>query len=152
MGAISYRESRDLDVPIDRMFDLVADVERYPQFVPLLRDAEIIGRFDRGYETDQTLTLGLLTYRYRTRTQLDRPRSIVVTSDDQGFSVLDIRWLFTPTGPCRCRVDFSFDCELRSILFQSIGSLLVGQMALTMVNAFETRAREQMNSQEGLPR
>lgn len=142
MAGISHRESRDIDVPIERMFDLVADVERYPQFLPLLREARIVGHFDSGYETEQTLALGPLVHRFRTRTQLDRPRCVAVTSEDRSFCLFDIRWLFTPTAAGRCRADFSLNCEFRSILLQSFGGLLVGQMALTMVDAFAMRARK----------
>ena len=96
MARISHRESREIAVSTERMFNLVADVERYPEFVPLLREATIVGRFDSGYETEQTLALGPLAHRFRSRTQLDRPRSVVVTSEDRSFCLLDIRWFFTP--------------------------------------------------------
>lgn len=152
MAGISHRESRDLDVPVERMFDLVADVERYPEFLPLMREARIVGHFDGGYETEQTLALGPLTHRFRTRTQLDRPRSIVVTSDDGIFCLFDIRWLLTRTAARRCCVDLVLNCEFRSMLLQSLGDLLVGQMALTMVNAFSMRAREQSDDQDRLSR
>ncbi len=69
----SHRESRVVDVSIERMFDLVADVERYPEFLPLMREATVISRCAGGYETEQVLALGLLAYRFRTRTTLNPP-------------------------------------------------------------------------------
>jgi len=150
MARISHRESREIAVSTERMFNLVADVERYPEFVPLLREATIVGRFDSGYETEQTLALGVLAHRFRTRTQLDRPRSVVVTSADRSFCLFDIRWSFTPTAERCCRTDFSLNCEFRSILLGPIGGVLVGQMALTMVNAFAMRARKVAGDQDRL--
>jgi coenzyme Q-binding protein COQ10 len=132
------------------MFNLVADVERYPEFVPLLRKARVVGRFDGGYETEQTLALGPLAHSFRTRTQLDRPHSIVVTSDDRSFCLFDVRWSFAPTAERCCRIDFSLECEPRSIWLRPIGDVLVGQMALSMVQAFATRARHLSRDHERL--
>lgn len=141
MARISHRESREIGVSTERMFNLVADVERYPEFVPLLRKARIVRRFDGGYETEQTLALGPLAHCFRTRTRLDRPHSVVVTSDDRSFCLFDVRWSFTPKAERRCHIDFSLRCEPRSVWLRPVGDVLVGQMALTMVQAFATRAR-----------
>ena len=138
----SHRESRVVDVSIERMFDLVADVERYPEFLPLMREATVIRRCASEYETEQVLALGLLAYRFRTRTALNPPGSIIVTSADRNFRRFDIRWSFAPAPEGRCQVDFALDCEVGSIWLKPLGDVLVGQMALTMVNAFATRARK----------
>ena len=150
MAGISHRESREVGVSTERMFNLVADVERYPEFIPLLRKATIVGRFDSGYETEQTLALGPLAHCFRTRTQLDRPNSVVVTSDDRSFCLFDIRWLFRPTAERCCHIDFSLKCEPRSIWLRPVGDVLMGQMALTMVQAFATRARTLTSDQDRL--
>lgn len=141
MAGISHRENREIVVSTERMFNLVADVERYPEFLPLLRNATIVRRFDGGYETEQTLALGPLSHRFRTHTVLDRPRSIVVTSADRSFRRFDIRWSFAPASEGRCRIDFTLDCEVRSIWLRPVSDVLVAQMAFTMVNAFAARAR-----------
>ncbi|RUQ27941.1 MAG: type II toxin-antitoxin system RatA family toxin [Candidatus Competibacteraceae bacterium] len=142
MTRTSHRESRVVAIAAEGLFDLVADVERYPEFIPLMREARIIQRYDRGYETEQVLALGLLERRFRTRTELDPPRSIVVTSADRIFRRFDILWSFAPVSEGQCRIDFALDCEVRSIWLKPIGDALVGPMALTMVNAFVQRARK----------
>lgn len=142
MTRTSHRESRVVAIAAERLFDLVADVERYPEFIPLMREARIIQRHDRGYETEQVLALGLLERRFRTHTELDPPRSIAVTSADRIFRRFDIRWSFTPASEGQCRIDFALDCEVRSIWLKPVGDALVGPMALTMVNAFVQRARK----------
>ncbi|MCC8988402.1 MAG: type II toxin-antitoxin system RatA family toxin [Candidatus Contendobacter sp.] len=142
MTRTSHRESRVVAIAAELLFGLVADVERYPEFIPLMREARIIQRHDRGYETEQVLALGLLQRRFRTRTELDPPRVITVTSADRIFRRFDIRWVFTPTLEGPCRIDFALDCEVRSIWLKPISDVLVGPMALTMVNAFVQRARK----------
>lgn len=138
----SHRESRVVAVSTERMFDLVADVERYPEFLPLMRKATIVRRYASAYETEQELALGLLAYRFRTRTDLNPPSSIGVTSADQNFRRFDIRWSFAPTPEGYCRIDFALDCEVRSFWLKPLGDALVAQMALTMINAFVARARK----------
>ena len=67
----THRESRAIALPPEWLFDIVADVERYPEFLPLMRAARIVRRYPKAYETEQTLALGLLLHRFRTRTELD---------------------------------------------------------------------------------
>ncbi|CDH44177.1 type II toxin-antitoxin system RatA family toxin [Candidatus Contendibacter odensensis] len=137
-----YRASRVVAVSGEQIFDLVADVERYPEFLPLMRKALIIRRDPRSYETQQTLALGLMIYRFRTRTELNRPHSIRVTSTDWAFRRFEIGWSFTPTPDGQCRVDFVLDCEIRALWLNPFGEVLVAQMGLTMVDAFVTRAHQ----------
>ena len=136
----THRESRAIALSPEWLFDVVADVERYPEFVPLMLDAKIVHRGDDAYETEQRLALGLLMHRFRTRTELDRPRRITVLSDDRSFCRFDIRWTFSPLADDHCHVDFALDCETRSLWLMPVIQLLILPMATTMVSAFEARA------------
>ena len=91
-----HRESRVVAVSTEQMFDLVADVESYPEFLPLMREARIVSRHASGYETEQVLMLGLLAYRFRTHTELEPPHAIAVTSADRNFRRFEIRWSLAP--------------------------------------------------------
>jgi coenzyme Q-binding protein COQ10 len=137
----THRESRAIARPAEEIFDIVADVERYPEFLPLIREARIFNRVEDKYETEQSLALGLLTQRFRTHTVLDRPRGITVVSADRSFCRFDIRWQFSPLGEDRCHVDFTLDCETNSFFLMPIIELLVLPMAVSMVAAFEARAQ-----------
>lgn len=141
MFKTSHRENRIVAVSAERLFDVVADVERYPEFVPLMQQATVVRRSARAYETEQVLTLGLLVYRWRTHTELDPPRSIHVTTADPNFQYLLIRWSFAPEPDGQCRVDFELDCAVRWFWFKPLGDAVVARMALTTVDAFVTRAR-----------
>ncbi|MCC9000323.1 MAG: type II toxin-antitoxin system RatA family toxin [Candidatus Contendobacter sp.] len=142
MALTPYRASRVIAVSGEQIFDLVADVERYPEFLPLMREALIVRRDANAYETQQTLALGLLIYRFRTRTELNRPHSIRVTSADWAFRRFNIDWSFTPTPEGQCRVDVVLDCAIRALWMNPLGDVLVAQMGLTMVDAFVTRVRQ----------
>ncbi len=136
----SHHESRLVAIAPERMFDLVADVEHYPEFLPLMREARVVHRTADAYETEQVLALGLLAYRFRSRTVLNPPHSITVTSADRSFRRFDICWSFAPAPEGGCRIAFSLDCEFRSPWLKPLGDVWAAQMALTTVNAFVMRA------------
>lgn len=150
MAKASHYESRVVTIAPQRMFDLIADVERYPEFLPLMREARIVHRAADAYETEQVMALGLLAYRFRTRTVLKPPHSILVTSADRGFRRFDIRWSFAPAPKGGCRIDFALDCEVRSLWLKPLGDVWAAQMALTTVNAFVMRAHR-LNAAGGSP-
>ncbi|MCP5159273.1 MAG: type II toxin-antitoxin system RatA family toxin [Gammaproteobacteria bacterium] len=137
-----YREHRVVAVSSEQMFDLIADVERYPEFLPLMRKALIVRRDASAYETQQTLALGMLIYQFRTRTELNRPHAIRVTSADWAFRRFKIDWSFTPTPEGHCRVDFALDCKIRTLWLNPFNDVLIAQMGLTMIDAFVARARQ----------
>ena len=136
----THRESRAIALPPEWLLDIVSDVERYPEFLPLMRAARIVRRYPKAYETEQTLALGLLLHRFRTRTELDRPSSIAIVSDDRSFCRFDVRWAFAPLADDHCHVDFALDCATRSLFLRPVVEMLILPMAASMVTAFEARA------------
>ena len=130
------------------MFDLVADVERYPAFVPLCRDLKIRQRnaSGEGVETvvaDMTVAYKLVRESFSSRVTLDKPKLQILVEYLEGpFSHLENRWTFNPTGEQNCEVVFFIDYEFRSRML----GLLMGTMFDTAFRrfaaAFERRADE----------
>lgn len=128
------------------MFDLVADVERYPKFVPLCRALKVRQRITEpeGVEivvAEMTVAYHLLRESFTSRVTLDRQNlQILVEYLDGPFSWLENRWLFHPTGERICNVEFFISYEFRS---RTLG-LLMGAMFdaafRRFVAAFERRA------------
>jgi coenzyme Q-binding protein COQ10 len=112
------------------MFDLVADVERYPEFVPLCRDLRVRKRDTAGEGTevliaDMTAAYKLVRESFRSRVTLDRPKLQILVEYLEGpFSHLENRWTFVPAGENACEVEFFIDYEFRS---RTLG-LLMGAM------------------------
>ena len=138
-----HRERRVLPFTQAQVFDLVADVERYPEFLPLWHNARVTlsPREPDLYITDQTLQLGLLQKNFRTNTRLRRPSAIEVMSQDLLFERFVIRWEFDPLPDDRCMVDFFLHCEARSLLLRPVLDTVLLQAAHAIVGAFERRAR-----------
>jgi coenzyme Q-binding protein COQ10 len=128
------------------MFDLVADVERYPEFVPLCRQLKVRDRIPEpeGVEVlvaDMTVAYKLVREKFTSRVTLDRPNLQILVEYLEGpFSHLENRWAFHPTGERTCDVEFFISYQFRS---RALG-LLMGSMFdvafRRLAAAFERRA------------
>jgi coenzyme Q-binding protein COQ10 len=138
----SHAERRTLPYRADQLFDLVADIEGYPAFLPWCVGARIRER--RGNEIHADLVIGFKLHRERftSRVILHRPDRIDVTYSEGPFRHLENRWLFEPTPGGGCIVDFHVAFELRSKLLGSMLDLVFGEAVRRMVGAFEARARK----------
>lgn len=134
-----HTDSRIIPAPLDAVYALVADVERYPEFLPLWREAEIVRRWDGGYETQQVIGLGPIRERFTTRTLLMPPNRIEVTSDDRLFRTFYIHWDFAVV-PRGCRIGIALQWEVASPRLQRAIAILMPGVARSMVDAFERRA------------
>jgi coenzyme Q-binding protein COQ10 len=128
------------------MFDLVADVERYPEFVPLCRGLKVRKRIPEpeGVEilvADMTVAYKFVHETFTSRVTLDRPNLQILVEYLEGpFSCLENRWAFHPSGERTCKVEFFIAYEFRS---RTLG-LLMGTMFEAafrrFASAFERRA------------
>ena len=140
----THNEKRLLPYMPEQIFDLVADVEKYPEFLPLWRDVAVQrpqGENRRVlYHTEQTLQLGPVQKRFCTETLLERPNRIQVESSDPLFKHFSIQWVFQTQPEAACLVDFSLRCEAGSFLLRPILEVVLMEAAQGMVRAFERRA------------
>ena len=128
------------------MFDLVADVERYPEFVPLCRSLKVRKRIEEpeGVEiviADMTVAYKLISETFTSRVTLDRSNLQILVEYLEGpFSHMQNRWTFQPAGDDACEVEFFIDYEFRS---RTLGMLMGGMFDVAFrrcAAAFEARA------------
>ncbi len=136
-----HTESRLIHATRERLFDLIADVETYPDFLPMWIDARIYGRRDDTYYTEQEIGLGPIRQRFRTKTVLMPPTQIEVTSNDGLFRKFFVRWDLADDGG-DCRVTITLSWEVKSFLLQTAIDLMLPETTRSMVLAFEKRARK----------
>lgn len=127
----------------DRLFDLAADVERYPEFLSSWVAARTRRRRADGYETDQVVSFGPARARFATSTSLERPDRIEVTSKDRRFRRFHLRWTFDPAPGGACRIRLDAEVTFRSAVLEQLFGRAVAQNLAGIVSAFEKRAREQ---------
>jgi coenzyme Q-binding protein COQ10 len=142
----SHSESRVVPYSADLMFAIVADVERYPEFVPWTVSLRVLKReaFGEGEVLTAETVVGFraLRERYKSRVVLDpKTRTIDVTQVDGVFRELENHWRFTPEG-AGCRVDFSIGFEFKSKMLTAVAGSAFGLVVTQMTRAFEERARK----------
>ena len=128
------------------MFDLVADVEHYPEFVPLCRSLRVRKRIPEpeGVEilvADMMVAYKFVRETFTSRVTLDRPNLQILVEYLQGpFSRLENRWAFHPTGEQTCEVEFFISYEFKS---RTLGLLVLSVFDTAFrkyTTAFEQRA------------
>ena len=130
------------------MFDLVADVERYPEFVPLCRSLKVRKRVPapEGVEiliADMTIAYKLIHESFASRVTLDRPNLQILVEYLEGpFSRLENCWSFQPTGERACDVVFFISYELRSRTLALLMGAMFDLAFRRFAVAFERRADE----------
>jgi coenzyme Q-binding protein COQ10 len=131
----------------DNMFALVADVERYPRFLPLCEELKLKRREQRG---DKEVLIASMVVGYRfvresftTEVVLDKAtRGIEVHYLDGPFSFLENKWKFLPITPESCEIDFYIRYSFRSHLLERLMGGLFAKAVQKYTHAFEARADE----------
>lgn len=124
----------------DQLFDLVADVGKYPEFLPWCMAARVRSRTATELVADMTIGFGPFRESFSSRVALDRPRGMVVRYENGPFRYLTNRWDFA-ADPAGCVVDFHVDFEFRSRVLQAAIGLVFQDAVRRMVGAFHARAR-----------
>jgi coenzyme Q-binding protein COQ10 len=136
----THAEKRALPYTAEQMFDLVAAVERYPEFLPWCTAARIRSRENGLMIADMAIGFRMIRERFTSRVVLDRPQAIDVAYADGPFKHLTNRWRFLPM-PEGCEIDFFVDFEFRSKLLEKMIGLLFDEACRRMISAFEARAK-----------
>ncbi len=140
-----YVTTRTVRHAAEQMFDLVADVERYPEFVPMCESLKVRRRTVgvNGSEVliaDMAIGYKMIRESFTSRVALDRPNlKILVEYVDGPFSHLENRWTFVPRES-GSDVVFDIDYAFRSRMFQMLAGAVFDTVVRKMVEAFETRA------------
>lgn len=137
-----YQERRTLPYTAKQMYDLVADVERYPEFLPWCIGARIFKRFDGEFWADLVIGFKMFRERFTSRVQLEPETRIDVDYVKGPLKHLHNRWIFEDAGNGHCIIDFEVDFEFKNALFEKLVGALFSDAVHRMVFAFEARARE----------
>jgi coenzyme Q-binding protein COQ10 len=140
----THRESRTLPYSADVMYAIVADVEKYPQFLPWVTGLRIVRRMS-GTAFDAEMRVGFagLSERYVSRVTLDPAAHTIDVVKTQGgpFRRLENRWRFTPKTENTCEVSFAIAFEFKNPILNAVAGRAFQTVMLQMASAFEARAR-----------
>lgn len=137
----THAQTKFLPYRPDQLFDLVADVARYPEFLPWCLATRVRHREDGFMIADLTVGFKMFRERYTSHVTLERPHAIHVRHLDGPFRYLNNHWRFI-AEPDRggTMIDFYVDFEFRSRVLQAAIGVVFNEAVRLMVSAFERRA------------
>ena len=128
---------------VDRMFDLVNDLESYPRFVPNCKDMQV--KRDEGAEGDvrfakMTIQFGPVTQAYTSRVEADRTaHTIIAKAVDGPFAYLDSKWTFEPEGT-GTRIRFDIDFKISNPMIATVAESAFAAKQDQIMDAFVDEA------------
>ncbi|MEO5972384.1 MAG: type II toxin-antitoxin system RatA family toxin [Sphingomicrobium sp.] len=137
-----HSETRHLPFTPEQLFDMVADVARYDEFLPWVVAVRV--RSSNAAETVADLIVGFNAFkeRFTSRITKQRPRRICVDYIEGPLKYLKNEWRFEPVADGGTDVHFSVDFAFRSRLFETLAGRMFDRALRRMTGAFETRAAE----------
>lgn len=139
----THAEKRHLPYTREQLYHVVADVERYPEFLPWCSACRIRKREPDGktFYADMVVSFKMFRERFTSKVTAHPTDLIEVEYIDGPFRYLINRWRFIDADDGGCILDFYIDFEFRSRILQKVIGLVFNEAAQRMVRAFETRAR-----------
>ena len=142
---MKHEERRIIRHTPSNLYNLVADVKKYPEFLPWCLGARVKNTSLKSFEDD--LIIGFKIYKeiYSSKITLDKKKKkIIVDYKDGPFEYLQNYWLFRE-NPDGCEIEFMVDFKFKSIFLQTLMETLFNEAVKRMVQAFENRANELYN-------
>ena len=130
----------------ERLYQLVQDVERYPEFVPGCTGAQVLERSEHDMVARLAVRRGPLRTEFTTRNELDPGRAVHMRLVEGPFRALEGHWHFTPVASNGCRIDFSLRFQFANTLKSMLLDPLFEEIAAQLVRAFVARAQATVQS------
>ena len=137
----TYADRKLVGYRPEQLFDLVADVDKYPEFLPWCVGARVKSRTEHELHADLTIGFGPFRESFTSKVTLERPGRIRVSYENGPFRYLNNQWVFIP-DPHGVQVDFWVDFEFRSKILQKAIGVVFNEAVKRMVGAFLKRARD----------
>ena len=137
-----HTETRHFDYTPEQLFDLVADVARYQEFLPWVAATRIRSDSDTMMVADLVVGFGALKETFASRVTKQRPSRIHVEYIDGPLKYLHNSWKFRPDGKGGSDVDFCVDFAFKSRIFESLAGQMFDRALRRMIQAFEDRAHQ----------
>lgn len=123
-----------------QMYDLVVDMDRYPEFLPWCAKARKYEIKENQFKSEMTFTFKGLRQTFHTLDRLEPGRKITITHTSGPFRHLESVWNFIPQTN-GCRVDFVIDFRFKNPIMDVTLGPLFGEASRRMVEAFKIRAQ-----------
>ena len=136
----THAEQKHLPYTPEQMFDLVADVEKYNEFLPWCLGCRVTSHEGNIIEADLIIGYKMFREKFKSRVILDRPHEIRVDYLDGPLKSLSNKWQFIRNPDNTCTIDFYVDFEFKNPMLQGVVTMFFDKVVSRMVAAFEKRA------------
>jgi len=136
----THAEKRILPYTQAQLFDLVLDVEKYPEFLPWCIGCRVRKREEALVVADMIIGFKVFREGFTSRVSYQRPHRIDVKYTDGPFKYLNNHWIFNDLGDGSTEIDFFVDFEFRSRILQAAIGAVFSEAVRRMIAAFEARA------------
>jgi len=137
-----HSETRNLPYSPEQMFDLVADVKRYQEFLPWVAATRIRSNSDTAMVADLVVGFKSIKETFTSKVNKHRPASIEIDYVEGPLKYLHNSWKFSPDGKGGTNIDFCVDFAFKSRIFEALAGQVFDRALRRMTAAFEERAHE----------
>lgn len=124
-----------------QMFDLVADVEKYPQFMPWCGGASVSAQDEHGMQASITISFAGIKQTFTTRNKHQYPSCIELELVDGPFSVLTGKWEFISLSQDACKVLFTLNYQFSNRTLETLVGPIFNRIATSFIDSFTQRAQ-----------
>ncbi len=137
----THAEQRHMPYTQEQLFDLVAGVDRYPEFLPWCLASRITKREGDVFYADLIIGYKMVREKFGSRVTALRPDHIHVEYLSGPMKRLSNHWRFLPQDDGTCIIDFYVDFEFKNPVLQKLIAVFFEEAVKRMVGAFEARAK-----------
>jgi coenzyme Q-binding protein COQ10 len=123
-----------------QMYDLVVDMDRYPEFIPWLAKARKYNEQDNEFMSEMTFTFKGMRETFKTKDSIVPGKKITISNISGPFKHLESEWNFSDNPSGGCTIDFFIDFRFKSRLVELALGPVFGEASKRMVEAFKARA------------
>lgn len=136
-----YEVERDLEYSDKNIFDLICDIEKYPEFLPWCKNSNIYNKKDNEFYSDITVGFNLVNETFTSKVIVDYPQRVISTATSGPFQTMINKWSIKPLGKKKCHVSLKIEYEFKSIILKNLIGKFFEQATEKMITAFEKRAK-----------
>ena len=141
-----YSNSIVLPFSARQLYEIVIDVESYPEFLPWCLSSRIVKKIDdNNFDAELTVGYKAIDEKYVSRIHAEYEKKIISKAISGPFKSLDSSWYFKNIDKKQCRVDFMIEYQFKSFFLDKVMGSLFKKATIKMLDAFELRAKSLHN-------
>ena len=143
-----HKYSNSIVLPFNarQLYEIVIDVESYPEFLPWCLSSRIVKKIDdSNFDAELTVGYKAIDEKYISRIKAEYEKKIISKAISGPFKSLDSSWYFKNIDKKQCRVDFMIEYQFKSFFLDKVMGSLFKKATIKMLDAFEQRAKSLYN-------